>query len=188
VHTDARLDIAQHDAAGAQARADALVAVFADVYAAKADDPFFSVERFTERLRLHQSRDGHTLVTGHVDGQLIGYAYGLPLGADTRWWSGLTEPVPPELLHETGRRTFALNEIMVLADWRRRGIARQLHDALIGHRTEERATLLVEPTNSPARAAYERWGWREFGHVRPFADSPLYTSLMLDIAAWRNEH
>ena len=122
---------------------------------------------------------------GCVTGTLVGYAYGVPLPARTLWWEGLTEPLPDEVIRETGRRTFALNELMVRQAWRRRGYARQLHDALLAGRPEERATLLVEASNAPARTAYENWGWRQAGQLRPFPDAPLYDVMLLDLNAWR---
>jgi GNAT superfamily N-acetyltransferase len=178
--------LARHDAAGARAMQDSLVCVYAEIYAHKADDPFFTVERYTERLLAHSSREGYELLTAATEGTLIGYAYGVPLAADTRWWRGLQEQLPGELTRETGDRTFALNEIMVRANWRRRGIARLLHDALMHGRPEERATLLVEPRNLPARSAYVRWGWRQVGTLQPFPDSPVYDAMMLDLSALRS--
>lgn len=185
MHTDARVEIATFDAQGARAHADDLVRIYAEIYAAKTDDPFFAVERFATRFRAHSSRPAYALVTGGIDGALVGYAYGVPLAADTRWWSGLVEPLPPELVHETGDRTFALNEIMVLELWRRHGIARRLHDALLKPRREQRATLLVESSNTPARSAYAQWGWVRLGQLRPFPDAPLYDSMVLDLDAWQ---
>jgi GNAT superfamily N-acetyltransferase len=178
--------LARHDAAGALAMQDSLVCVFAEIYAHKADNPFFTVERFTERLFGHAAREGYELITATVDGTLIGYAYGVPLTPDTRWWRGLREQVPEDFTRETGDRTFALNELMVRANWRRRGISRQLHDELMHGRPEERATLLVEPRNVPARSAYERWGWRQVGTLQPFPDSPVYDAMMLDLPAPRS--
>jgi GNAT superfamily N-acetyltransferase len=178
--------LARHDAASARTMVDSLVCVYAEIYAHKADNPFFSTERFTERFLGHSSRDGYELLTAAIDGTLIGYAYGVPLAEDTGWWRGLREQVPGDLIRETGNRTFALNEIMVRANWRRRGIARQLHDELMHDRPEERATLLVEPRNVPARAAYVHWGWYQVGTLQPFPDSPVYDAMMLDLRALRS--
>ncbi len=175
------LQVRMYGSADARTHAGRLVEVYADVYADKIDDPFFSVQRFAERLERHQSVASHTLVTGEVEGALVGYAYGACLGPRTLWWDGLREPYPPDLVRETGDRTFALNEIMVREAWQRRGIARRLHDALLGGRPEERATLLVEQENTPARTAYERWGWREVGHLQPFPDAPVYVSMVLGL-------
>lgn len=83
----------------------------------------------------------------------------LPTGSG--WRAGLRQDVGADLLIEDGQRTFAVNEIMVRALWRQRGYARALHDVLLRDRAEERATLLVEPDNVPARSAYLSWGWRK---------------------------
>lgn len=173
------LRVERHDGAAARAAAGRLIEVYAEVYAGSIANPFFSVERFAERLGNHQSAPGHALVTAELDGELIGYAYGSPLRADTQWWRGMRDPLPPDLIRETGRRTFALNEIMVRAPWRRAGVARRLHDALLADRREERATLLVEQGNAPAKAAYVRWGWRRVGYLQPFPDAPVYDSMIL---------
>jgi GNAT superfamily N-acetyltransferase len=178
--------LARHDRASARTLLDSLVCVYAEIYAHKADDPFFTVERFTERLLAHSSRDGYELITAWIETALVGYAYGVPLAEDTGWWRGLVDPVPGDLVRETGNRTFALNEIMVRANWRRRGIARQLHDELMLDRPEERATLLVEPRNTPAKSAYAQWGWRRLGSLQPFPDSPVYDAMVLDLRALRS--
>lgn len=158
-----------------------LLAAYREVYADVLHEPFFSESRYWARLAAYAARDGFTLVTGEVDGEMIGYALGCTLPAEARWWNGLVDPVDAGLLAEDGRRTFALNEIMIRAAWRRRGYARVLHDALLADRAEQRATLLVDPANLPARAAYLSWGWYAFGQVKPFADSATFEALMLDL-------
>lgn len=178
--------LTRYDAEGARTIVDSLVCVFAEIYAYKADDPFFMVERFRERFMIHTSRPRYELVTAMSENALVGYIYGVPLPAETGWWNGLLDPVPPEQVSETGNRTFALNELMVRANWRRRGIARRLHTALMENRPEERAALLVEPGNTPARSAYLAWGWRSVGRLQPFPDAPVYDAMMLDLAAARS--
>lgn len=175
------LRLSRYDGAAARGLTNQLVEVYADVYADRVDNPFFSVDRFAERLTRHQQAPGYALVTGEIAGTLTGYAYGASLRADTLWWDGLLDAVPAELIRETGRRTFALNEIMVRAPWRRRGIAGRLHNALLGGRAEERATLLVEQGNAPAKAAYVRWGWQHVGFLQPFPDAPVYDSMLLPL-------
>ncbi|MDQ1654310.1 MAG: hypothetical protein QOI35_3510 [Cryptosporangiaceae bacterium] len=176
----------KHDASGARTLVDGLVCAYAEIYAHKADDPFFSVERFSERFMTHTSRPGYELVTAWSENVLLGYAYGVPLPADTGWWDGLLDPAPQEQIRESGNRTFALNEIMVRANWRRRGIARQLHSELMNDRPEERATLLVEAENTPARSAYLQWGWLTIGRLQPFPDAPVYDAMMLDLREIRS--
>ncbi len=175
------LDIERHDATGMHGLRADLLAVYTEVYAHEiADNPvFFDVDQFWERLTAYASRAGFSLVVGRVDGELIGYALGYRLPEGARWWRGYRGDLPADQLVEDGRRTFAICEIMVRPTWRRRGYAHALHDELLADRPESRATLLVEPDNAPAHAAYRSWGWREVGHVKPsFPDSPLYISMM----------
>ncbi|MGQ0719558.1 MAG: GNAT family N-acetyltransferase [Pseudonocardiales bacterium] len=68
---------------------------------------------------------------------------------------------------------------MVRPQWRRRGYASALHDALLRHRHEERATLLVRPDNTAAHHAYRSWGWHKIGELQPFDDAPIFDAMVL---------
>ncbi|NUT37091.1 MAG: GNAT family N-acetyltransferase [Hamadaea sp.] len=173
--------LARGGQAEAHRQCERLIAVYREVYRDNLHDPFYSAPRYRDRLMAYATRDGFTLVTGEIEGELVGYALGATLPAGTRWWNGLHAPMSPQLIAEDGRRTFALNEIMVREPWRRRGHARALHDALLDGRPEQRATLLVDPANEPARSAYLSWGWLDFGLVTPFPDSPTFDALLLDL-------
>jgi GNAT superfamily N-acetyltransferase len=157
-----------------------LIDVYAEVYAREiAEDPFYSVERFEDRLKGHVAAPNWEAVVGEVDGEVVGYAYGYALRAGKSWWTALRTPVGDDsLTDETGSRTFGLAEIMVKAPWRGTGIARTIHDELLSHRTEERAALLVNPAHSRVLALYERWGYSKFGEIQPFPDSPRYNAMM----------
>ena len=175
------LAIQHYAAAGLHEQREELLAVYAEAYADQLDDPFYSLPRYWERLAAYAARDGFALVSGRLDDELIGYALGYTLPAGSGWWRGLRDKVDPALLTETGQRTFAVNEIMVRSAWRRRGYARALHDALLHNRPEERATLLVEPDNTAAQAAYRSWGWYKLGELQPFDDSPVFDAMVRDL-------
>jgi ribosomal protein S18 acetylase RimI-like enzyme len=162
---------------------DELLRVYGEVYADRLHDPFFSIDRYWERLTAYAKRDGFSVVTGQLDGALVGYALGYTLPAGSQWWQGLRTHVDPALLEEDGHRTFALTEIMTRAAWRRRGYARVLHDTLMTGRPESRATLLVLPDNVAAQRAYASWGWYRLGPLQPFDDAPVYDAMVLDLAA-----
>jgi GNAT superfamily N-acetyltransferase len=142
--------------------------------------PFYTVERFDERLSSYASRPGWSAAVCCSDGRPAGFCFGVPLGADTRWWSAMTTPLPAGYTDEDGKRTVALNEIVVRRPWRGRGVARQLHEAWLSRRTEERVTLLVNPAagNGAVQAVYEAWGYRKVGEQKPFPDSPVFASMM----------
>ncbi|MEU1667947.1 N-acetyltransferase [Streptomyces sparsogenes] len=142
--------------------------------------PFQSVERFNERLSSYSSRPGWEAVLGYAGEEPVGFAFAVPLVADTRWWTSMRNPLPRSYTEETGTRTLALNEILVRKPWRGTGVARRLHDELISGRSEERVTLLVNPDHGGGKlkAVYEAWGYQQIGTQQPFSDSPVYAVMM----------
>jgi GNAT superfamily N-acetyltransferase len=170
-----------HDGAAALDLTDAvIIPLYEATHGDVLDDPFYATPRFVERLRAYAARGGFELaVARDGSGRPLGQAFGYPLPTGSRWWEGLLTSVPDGFTHETGARTFALNELMVHPDRQRQGVARALHDRLLASRPEVRATLLVRADNMPARTAYARWGWRTVAQLRPFPDSPTYDALIL---------
>ncbi|MEV5309148.1 hypothetical protein [Streptomyces sp. NPDC052610] len=90
--------------------------------------------------------------------------------------------MPEEATAETGTRTFALSELMVVEKIRGTGAAKLIHDELLRGRPEDRVTLLVERDHPRVRALYEAWGYEWFGEVLPFSDAPLYDAMMLRLS------
>ena len=183
--TDRAINLTTHDGTAVIAMAESVVVpLYVATHRERLDDPFYSAGRFTERLAAYARREGFACVLA-VDSSVgsfpVGQAFGFPLPAGSRWWEGLRTPVPEGFTHEDGRRTFAVNEIMVLPEYQRRGIAHRLHDELLRPRQEERATLLVRADNAAARRAYQRWGYGDVARVQPFEDSPVYHGLVLDL-------
>jgi GNAT superfamily N-acetyltransferase len=160
-----------------------LLEVYAEVYADDiASDPFAGLDRFAGGLDGWSSRPGWSCAVGYDDDQVVGYAYGAVLPQGARWWGGLLTEVDEDLVRETGTRTYALSELMVRVPWRKTGTARQLHDALLAERTEERATLLVRQSHPKVHALYESWGWRTIGDLRPRIEhAPLMHAMLLDL-------
>lgn len=176
------LTIERHEASGMQRLKAELLVAYTEVYAERLGNPFFAPERFWQRLEGYAARDGFRLVTGRVAGELVGFTLGETLPEGSAWWEGLKGEVGVDDLRETGSRTFAINELMVLPAWRRRGYARILSAALLEGRPEERATLLVRAENTPAYNAYLSWGFRVIGQLQPFDDSPVYKAMVRDLA------
>ncbi|GAA2467549.1 GNAT family N-acetyltransferase [Streptomyces mauvecolor] len=178
------IDIRHYDHRHAAELRPLLLDVYAEVYAEAAKtDPFATVDRFAQGLDAWSRREGWTCTVGYDsdrNGEAVGYAYGAPLRADSPWWGGLLTAVPADVVAETGTRTYALSELMVRLPWRGTGIARQLHDALLADRGEERATLLVDQSHPKVHALYESWGWTTLGDLRPrMPDAPLMHAMLL---------
>lgn len=151
------------------------------------EDRFHSAEEFMRRFDSYTSprNTGFELVQAYVDDAAIGQAWGWPLSKDSAWWGGLVlddkDADVEAFTAEDGTRTFALSEIMVNSEFTGRGIARKLHNELLGGRSEQRATLLVSPANTRAYSTYLRWGWYKVGHLRPdWPDAPRFDVLLRD--------
>ncbi len=121
---------------------------------------------FARRFRVMRRQPGFVLAEARHGGYLVGYAFGMPLRPSTSWWRQLTTPLPDEVTAEPPGRTFALVELVVRASWRRQGIAGALHDLILENRPEERATLTVRPSATPAQQALRKWGWRKVARTR----------------------
>ncbi|MFC7265439.1 hypothetical protein [Streptomyces lutosisoli] len=63
--------------------------------------PFFSVDRFGDRLK-GQVRPGWEAVVAFDGGEAAGYAYGAPLPVNAAWWRGMLTSLPEEETWEGG--------------------------------------------------------------------------------------
>lgn len=139
-----------------------ILRIYAEVYAEDiATDPFFSMDRFQERLTAHTSAGGWGCVIAEVESAPAGFTYG---------FTARNDPT-----------TFKLCENMLREEWRGRGVSKIMHDELMRHRQEERAELLVRRERPRLRAMYERWGYQQVGEKLPFPDAPLYDVMALQL-------
>src|SRR5882757_3973938 len=181
-HSDMEITFAHY--AGDSANgivAPVVVPLYEASYEAELSDPFFSADRFVERLQNYMLAPGFSLAIAYHGDEPVGQAFGYPLPPESRWWEDMTPPPPPAYTAETGSRTFALNELMGTPTWQGRGVAHALHDSVLAARGEARATLLVRTDNASARTAYSRWGWRQVGMLQPFPDSPNLEVMVLPL-------
>jgi ribosomal protein S18 acetylase RimI-like enzyme len=119
------------------------------------------------RRRLERLRNDPTfgITTAHMDDELVGFAYGVALKPDTKWWDGAIEPLPEELTTEWAGRSFAVIDLAVREDQRRKGVGRELLHVLLGSRSEERATLAVQPEAAETQIFYQHLGWQKAGRI-----------------------
>ncbi|MFF4421184.1 GNAT family N-acetyltransferase [Streptomyces sp. NPDC001549] len=177
------VSVEQLDGAAAVAAESAFRLVYAEAFAEppydeNESDVSAAFRRFRSQTRKATFR---STLARSSDGQPVGIAYGYPLGPRTGWWDQLTEPVPEEMRREDGRRTFGLMELAVRAPWRRQGIARLLHDALLDGIDAERVLLNVHPGSAAAVAAYRAWGYRKVGDARPWEGAEVHEVMVLDL-------
>jgi GNAT superfamily N-acetyltransferase len=172
------------DRAGAREQRDIVALIHRDAYAADnaSRDAFAGESAFMQRFDAYTSRSEFDLVIAYRCNEPIGQTWGWALGPTTAWWDDLTSEPEPGFTVEDGHRTFALSELMVRQRWTGHGVAHALHDELLQHRREIRATLLVRPENTMAYRAYTRWGWRPVGQLRPnWPDAPLMDVLIMPL-------
>jgi ribosomal protein S18 acetylase RimI-like enzyme len=175
------LVVTRHNGEGLRNQKDDILAVYREAYAERLDNPFFHPDRFWERIERGSDRDGFRLVTGRVQGELVGFTLGSLLPVNTAWWRGFKGTPDPDLVRETGSRTFGVNELQVRPAWRRRGCAKAMSEALLEDLPVERVTLLVRADNTPAYTAYRSWGFHVVGQMQPFDDSPLYEAMVKEL-------
>jgi GNAT superfamily N-acetyltransferase len=165
---------------------DELRALHGEVYAAPPYGAGDDAAGFAGRFRVQRRQPGFVLAEARHGGYLVGYAAGFPLRPSTSRWRHLTAPVPEEVTAEHPGRTFEVAELLVRASWRRQGIGGALHDLILRHRPEERATLTVLPAAAPAQAAFRSWGWRKVARTRDTdPGSPVADVLVLTLPVTR---
>ncbi|URN17366.1 MULTISPECIES: GNAT family N-acetyltransferase [Streptomyces] len=154
-----------------------LLSVYADVRAELLHLPNYTVDAFTERLDRHAGEAGWEAVIGYDSGEPIGYVYANTILDGDRWWRRVSPPPPKGY---TERPAVALKEIGVRPPWRGTGAALKLHEALLSHREEPYATLMVNPAAGEGKVLrlYERWGYRSIGSSRPSPGSPELTVMV----------
>lgn len=173
--------IERHGGTSATEHLSAFFDLYAEVYGVPPyiDDPFFSVEMYTERLRGAMAMRGFEIVTATTDQRLIGIGHGVTLPAGIPWWTSIRTSLPTHLVDaaEAGA-IFWLRELQVCEPFRNKGVGRKLHDCLRAGRHEDYTTLTVIVDNEPARSAYLRWGYRVIGQIRHAPESPLYDAMV----------
>ncbi|SHN19291.1 GNAT family N-acetyltransferase [Cryptosporangium aurantiacum] len=161
---------------------DLLVNVYAEVYAHELNEPFSTIEAFSDRLAGHVTIPRWECVVGYDDAEPVAYIYGGSLRATTSWWHDLDPPVCGDFIREDGHRTLGIFELMVRRPWRKTGAAHAIHEELLADRPEQRASLAVDHAHPRVRAMYERWGYRFVGaHRPPGIAAPLLDIMVRDL-------
>jgi ribosomal protein S18 acetylase RimI-like enzyme len=158
------VEVEYHDYAGLDARevGKEVVAVHAESFAQEA---YYRCPRdrglYAVRFAAVTQRPGFRLVTATAtEAGVVGFGYGLALTAVSGVWGDALDPLRRGLSIEDQRQTFAVLELAVFPAYRRRRIARHLHDALLASCGEARARLSVHADAEAALCAYRSWGYR----------------------------
>lgn len=154
------LQLDRYDVQNVDAVYDEMVRLYDETHQDLEGNTFYTTERFEAFFVKQRAHNGFELVTARIGGRLVGIVFGFT---------------------EIPEAQYALCEIMVSPAHQRRGIAKQLHDELLAHRPEKRADLYVRKDNTPAQAAYKKWGWTKIGDVQPTQDAPNFDELILPL-------
>ncbi|MFI0419001.1 GNAT family N-acetyltransferase [Spongiactinospora sp. 9N601] len=160
---------------------------FRSVYAEAFAEPPYNetasdIEAGFRRFRAQIRKSTFSGALARTDGgEPVGIAYGYLLDTNTRWWDDVTPPASEGMRREDGHRTFGLMELAVRPQWRRRGVARLLHGALLDGTGAERVILNVHPAAVAATAAYRSWGYRRVGATRPSAGADRHDVMLLEL-------
>ena len=155
--------------------------IYRETFGHEIDKPFWSVERYSQRLQRHAAMSGFGAVVAYVEDEPIGFAYGITLPATTRWWVTIQPPLTdPTFTREDGHRTFALFEVIVIPAHQGHGIGRRIHDHLLTARSEQRVTIATHHGNTHARTTYTRWGYHHIGTRQPTPPAPLLDVYLRD--------
>ncbi|MFG1881523.1 GNAT family N-acetyltransferase [Micromonospora sp. NPDC049102] len=163
---------------------DALCDAYADAYGeVPGEDGGVKSSAFRDRATAALEVRNYELVVARAGGEIVGFVFGYSLRPEREWWRGLKPEPPDGFTLETGDRTVVLAEIEVRRTWQGRGVGRGLHDAFLGGRAEERATLASNPAATATHAMYEGWGWTKVGTVpgRPGSYYPEYVRFVFPL-------
>jgi GNAT superfamily N-acetyltransferase len=167
------VSLTHHDGKEAAGLLEGLCDAYADAYGVGPGEE--KTAAFRRRAEKQFTRPGFALVTARAEGRLVGFVFGYTLASgDRQWWGGVQPEPSAEFLEETGSRTWVLSEIEVRKAWQGKRVGRALHNAVLGVRGEERATLATGP-DAPAQPVYESWGWRRVGRI-PGDKSDYYSA------------
>ena len=181
---DSTVVVSSYGPDAARDQFDIVRSLYAEVYSeppyveGSDDVESFATNDWPRRL----TQPGFRLVLAHIGHEAAGFAFGHGLEPNTLWWAGALDPLPADLTTEPVGRTFAIIELGVRQQFRRHGIARALHAALLRERPEERVTLLVRPEAEPARQLYESLGYTSVCRLRPYIDGPIYNCLLIRLS------
>ncbi len=135
-------------------------------------------QRHREMLNDMITKPGFGIALAESSDALVGFVYGTTLTTDTGWWEGFQQQVSPDVTREWPGRTFAVIDLAVQRSARRHGIGRRLLDILLDSRSEQRATLAVQPQAEDTQAFYRAiGGWHLVGRQ----DTPAFVSPEFDI-------
>jgi ribosomal protein S18 acetylase RimI-like enzyme len=155
-------DVQCYGATAAATLADRLWPVYDEVFG---DFDDFSTWR-DDMFARHATRNGYRLVVATEGPAIAGFSWGY-VGERGQYWSDLVaDALPGSVADEWVGGHFEFVELAVAPKYRRRGLGRRLHNALLDGISQR---ALLSTTDDPADAAVQLYlgsGWRKLGVLR----------------------
>jgi len=143
--------------------ADAVWPCYQAVFGDFEDYPEWNREMFAR----HAARDGYRLVLAQADGLVAGFSWGY-VGQRGQFWADLVwDALPGDVAGEWVGGHFEFVELAVLPRYRRCGLGRQLHDALLAGVTRRCLLSTTADRTDAAVRLYLSNGWTQLGLLRP---------------------
>jgi ribosomal protein S18 acetylase RimI-like enzyme len=115
----------------------------------------------------HVARAGYRLAVAMDGPALTGFSWGY-VGQRGQYWTDLVcEALPGCMTDEWVGGHFEFVELAVLPAYRRRGLGRRLHDALLAGISRRSLLSTVDDPQDAAVQLYLSCGWRSLGVLRP---------------------
>jgi GNAT superfamily N-acetyltransferase len=142
-------------------------------------DPWLNEDKFWERLvDIYAPGRDFAMVSGWLDEQMIGYAFGSPRDNTASTWQAVKTTLPDVFVPVEDEPIYVFREFAVHPDHQGKGYGRLIHNELLRGRPERLARLAVRVDNLQATGAYLSWGWQKLASDRPFPDAPLMNILV----------
>lgn len=121
----------------------------------------------TDMFARHATRSGYRLMVAAEDATVAGFSWGY-LGERGQYWADLVaDALPDRTADEWVGGHFEFVTLGVAPKYRRRGLGRCLHDALLDGVTQKALLSTADDPADPAVRLYLSSGWRKLGLLRP---------------------
>ncbi|MFC4559794.1 GNAT family N-acetyltransferase [Virgibacillus kekensis] len=132
----------------------------ADLYFVTFQEEDSSKQQALATIRKHTGYEGFVgFQAHHKDGMLAGVAYGYTSKPGQFYREKLAAQLPDEQAQRWLSDCFEFVELAVHPDYKRRGLASNLHDMLLGETGHKTAVLTTAVDNEPAIGLYAKKGW-----------------------------
>ncbi|MDF3140104.1 MULTISPECIES: STAS domain-containing protein [unclassified Streptomyces] len=120
---------------------------------------------FVRRLAVSAHRPGFALLVAETT-VLVGCAYGFPVGPDGSGRRGFDRTLQESIQRLTACARFVvLTQVVAHPHAQHRDIARRLQQRLLTDRRAVLGVALLHPFDQAGQAAFESWGWQNFGEI-----------------------